>query len=414
MDTRRKRIAITAAGLVVGLAAVATALVVERPRGRARRGAWPHRARRPRPVGATTARSPGASDFTVAVDAAVAPHRATIPGFADGDPPRPVGRLQTDDGATTDVVRDEVIVTTASDEELARLPRSLGRHGPRQLAGRAGRARRPPRPHRPGPSAHGRRGRRPAGHRTARRRAAGRRRGHAEAPGHRRLRRRPLRHRGAPQRARAGRRHRRRQPERGPGPPQPVRLVVDRFRPHPADRPRRRLAAARRPRQARRAHRARHGQRRRLLPQPRLPAGRVLDAAQRHVGRHQPDGLRRQGLPVPRQRRGAGAHGPARQRLRHRRTGRSGGRAGRRRGLRGQVEAAAQAGGHGRRAPPAHREHELQLDDHGVPGRQPRRRRQALPPDGGRRRPAGGGGRQPGPRRATPAPAWAARAPRTA
>ena len=33
MDTRRKRIAITATGLVVGLAAIATALVVERPRG---------------------------------------------------------------------------------------------------------------------------------------------------------------------------------------------------------------------------------------------------------------------------------------------------------------------------------------------------------------------------------------------
>jgi hypothetical protein len=128
VNTHRQRIAITVTGLVVGVAAVATVLAAERDSGSPTVEAVVPVSTTPTPstavpiAGAET----GASPFAVAVSASVSPRRQDIPGFADGDPPRPIGRLLAGDGAITDVVRDEVIVTTSSDEQLAAF---LGRWG---------------------------------------------------------------------------------------------------------------------------------------------------------------------------------------------------------------------------------------------------------------------------------------------
>ncbi|HSK51987.1 MAG TPA: S8/S53 family peptidase, partial [Clostridia bacterium] len=64
---------------------------------------------------ATPAAAP--ADFDVVIAPEIAPAVAEIEGLDDGAPARPVGRIEGDGGAS-DVVLDEVIVTTASAEEL--------------------------------------------------------------------------------------------------------------------------------------------------------------------------------------------------------------------------------------------------------------------------------------------------------
>lgn len=70
------------------------------------------------PTGPVTESVAGA--FRIAVDPATSPSVPDVEGFADGDAPRPVGRLaNADDGM--DVVLDELIVSTRDDAELTAL-----------------------------------------------------------------------------------------------------------------------------------------------------------------------------------------------------------------------------------------------------------------------------------------------------
>jgi serine protease len=71
--------------------------------------------------GGTTAGVPAA---TVTVDTTLTPAVATVPGFADGDAARPVGRVATADGETSDLVLDELVVAT---DDRAALDAVVGR-----------------------------------------------------------------------------------------------------------------------------------------------------------------------------------------------------------------------------------------------------------------------------------------------
>lgn len=62
--------------------------------------------------------APGATaDFEIVVDPGVEPTISEVEGLVDGDPARPVGRITGSNG-TSDVVLDELIVSTTTNEEL--------------------------------------------------------------------------------------------------------------------------------------------------------------------------------------------------------------------------------------------------------------------------------------------------------
>jgi serine protease len=107
--TRRATIGITVLAVAVTGAGLAAML---RPQAEAP-------AAEPEAVAAAPAPTPSSkpADFDVTVAADVRPAVAEIEGFEDGGPARPVGRIDGADG-TSDVVLDEVIVSTRSDEEL--------------------------------------------------------------------------------------------------------------------------------------------------------------------------------------------------------------------------------------------------------------------------------------------------------
>jgi serine protease len=54
------------------------------------------------------------------------PDVADVPGLRDGDPPRPVARLQDPDGMVMDIVLDEIVVTYRDEVDLARFVESIG------------------------------------------------------------------------------------------------------------------------------------------------------------------------------------------------------------------------------------------------------------------------------------------------
>ncbi len=66
----------------------------------------------------TTASAAVETDLSLVVDETLTPERETVPGLAEGDPPRPLGRIVYGDGETADLVLGELIVA-ASEEDLA-------------------------------------------------------------------------------------------------------------------------------------------------------------------------------------------------------------------------------------------------------------------------------------------------------
>ena len=110
MNTRTRRATFGITALTVAIAGAGLAALL-------RPTAPPPTAARSAPSAAPAAPSAMPADFAVVVADDVHPAMTEIAGLDDGDEPRPVGRIDGEDG-TTDVVLGEVIVSTRSDDEL--------------------------------------------------------------------------------------------------------------------------------------------------------------------------------------------------------------------------------------------------------------------------------------------------------
>jgi serine protease len=108
----RWMIAVLAVGLVVGLAAAGVGVWVWRSDGPGGAAAQPAQQAEP------------AQPTTFEVDGAVRPDTATVVGFREGEPPRPVGRVVSADGVASDLVLDELVVSAG---DRGALEASLGR-----------------------------------------------------------------------------------------------------------------------------------------------------------------------------------------------------------------------------------------------------------------------------------------------
>jgi hypothetical protein len=106
----RRRIAVAA---VVAAVAMATVVLATRS------GSTPGPAAADRPATETgTNPDRPSGPFSLTVDDGVRPVVATVDGFDPGDDPRPVGRLVDADGTTTDLVLDELVVSSANAEQF--------------------------------------------------------------------------------------------------------------------------------------------------------------------------------------------------------------------------------------------------------------------------------------------------------